>query len=394
VRLVYLIAYSGFSGSEAFFLPEVREILRQGHDLLIVPKSASSKATNRDSTEVDGFVLRKPLLSMEIAAVAVKEIARRPGSALEALRVLISITNIKASLKNLVVFPKGLWLAHVAREWGADHIHAHWATTTSSLALVCSIMSGIPWSFTTHRGDILKKNCLGAKARYARFVRFISNDTLRLGRQYFGGELEAKGVVIHLGVDIPTEDPERSSERENLVLICPGRLSPEKGHKYLIEALEMLHGRGIRPRLLVAGDGRLRKHLVQMTSAMRLEEQVSFLGHVSHDKLIELYRKHKVDLVVLPSLVEGIPVAFMEAMAFGIPVLGTAVGGVSELLGEDAGLIVEPQDPLALASGIELLLGNGDLRLRLGSAGRKRVLDQFNVRGIAADLVRNCQPQP
>ncbi len=126
---------------------------------------------------------------------------------------------------------------------------------------------------------------------------------------------------------------------------------------------------------------------------MRLQKQVTFLGHVSHDNLIELYRKHKVDLVVLPSLVEGIPVAFMEAMAFGIPVLGTAVGGVSELLGEDAGLIVEPQDPLALASGIELLLGNGDLRRRLGSTGRKKVLDQFNVQRTTADLVRNCQPQ-
>ncbi len=265
MRLIYLIAYSDFSGSEAFFLPEVREILRQGHELLIVPKSASSKAVNRDSTEVDGFVLRKPFMSMEIAAVALKEIARRPGSALEALRVLISTTSVKASLKNLVVFPKGLWLAHIAREWGADHIHAHFATTTSSLALVCSIMSGIPWSFTAHRGDILKNNSLGAKARYAKFVRFISNYSLWLGRQHFGGELEAKAVVIHLGVDIPPEDSERSSERENLVLICPGRLSPEKGHKYLIEALDTLRGRGIRPRLLLAGDGRLRKHLVQMT---------------------------------------------------------------------------------------------------------------------------------
>jgi colanic acid/amylovoran biosynthesis glycosyltransferase len=392
VRLIYLIAYAGFSGSEVFLLPEVKEILRQGHKLLIIPKSASSKEVNRDSMEVDGFVLRKPLLSREIVAVAVKEIARRPALAFEALRALISIRSFAASLKNIVVFPKGLWLAHVAREWGADHIHAQWATTTSSLALVCGIMSGIPWSFTTHRGDLLKNNRLETKVRYAKFVRFISQYTLRLGMQYLGEELKAKAVVIHLGVDIPTEDSDWLSERQNPVLICPGRLLPVKGHKYLIEALDMLRGRGIRPRLFLVGGGPLREELNEMIGAMRLERQVSFLGHVSHDNLIELYRKHKVDLVVLASLMEGIPVAFMEAMAFAIPVVGTAVGGVSELLGEDAGLMVQPQDPTALARCIEVLLGDRGLAHRLGSTGRRRVLDQFNVQKIATDLISRCQP--
>ena len=53
-------------------------------------------------------------------------------------------------LKNLAVYPKGLWLARLAREWRADHIHAHWAATTATMALVASEFSGIPWSFTAH----------------------------------------------------------------------------------------------------------------------------------------------------------------------------------------------------------------------------------------------------
>jgi len=113
---------------------------------------------------------------------------------------------------------------------------------------------------------------------------------------------------------------------------------------------------------------------------------------VPHEKLLELYVREDIGAFVLPSLGldgdlhEGIPVSLMEAMAFGVPVISTETGGIPELLGGGAGIIVPPADPAALAAAIARLAADPDLRRRLGERGRERVEEAFSVQAVARCL--------
>jgi glycosyltransferase involved in cell wall biosynthesis len=118
------------------------------------------------------------------------------------------------------------------------------------------------------------------------------------------------------------------------------------------------------------------------------------LGVVPHAELLGMYRAGAVDAVVLPSVDlgagvhEGLSVALIEAMAYGIPAISTPTGGQAELLDGGAGLLVPPRDVRALAQALDGLLLSPELRARLGQAGRRRIEEQFDADAIAAELVR------
>ena len=174
MRLIYITSSFPFGAGEAFFTAEVYELLRLGHELLIVPRSPKRKVTNRNVEELCKFTLRRSLMAPRVLAGAACEFLAHPIASLKALGAICRGPGFGACLKNLLVFPKGLWLGRVARRWKADHIHAQWAATTATTAMLASRVSGIPWSFTAHRGDIVSRNLLAAKCREASFVRFIS----------------------------------------------------------------------------------------------------------------------------------------------------------------------------------------------------------------------------
>jgi glycosyltransferase involved in cell wall biosynthesis len=288
---------------------------------------------------------------------------------------------------NAIATAGGAWLAEVARAWRADHIHAHWAHLTATLAMAASRLSGIPWSFTAHRYDVELNNLLAEKLRSARFGRFIAREILERARPSLDAEAGERAVLIHMGVCVPPlpAPPER---RDVPVLLCPARLVPIKGHRFLIDAAARLVARGLRFELRLAGDGPEAPAIALRIDELGLGDRVRMLGTVPHAELLELYRDGQVDGVVLPSLYEGISVALMEAMAHGVPVVATRVGGVPELLQGGAGLLVPPEDPTALADALEQLVVSRPARLALGEAGRGRVEEEFDVAAIADRLAR------
>jgi glycosyltransferase involved in cell wall biosynthesis len=167
------------------------------------------------------------------------------------------------------------------------------------------------------------------------------------------GAREAR--VIPNGVDLP---PAVEPEEEPPFVLYAGRLSPEKGILELVEA-----ARGMN--LVVAGDGPLR---AQVPGA---------LGFVPHRELGELYERCAV--VACPSHREGFNVVCAEAMAYGRPVVAGAVGGLLDLVvDEETGLLVPPRDVSALRGALERLLGDQELRGRLGAAARERARTNFS----------------
>jgi glycosyltransferase involved in cell wall biosynthesis len=295
-------------------------------------------------------------------------------------------------LKNLLVFPKGLWLARLIRRWEADHIHAHWAGTTATLAMVAARMSSTPWSFTAHRWDILENNALAAKAREASFVRFVSESGKALAASLKINDIERATKVIHMGVPVSQAFQTASASPVRPVIICPANLVPVKGHGYLLEALNILKHRAIVPEVWLAGDGELRPALEMRARQLNIADQVRFLGQVEHERLLDFYRNQRVQIIVLPSLElgkgvhEGIPVALIEAMSYGIPAISTQTGGIPELLQGGAGIMVPPADSVALANAIERLLMEPAERLRFGQAGMLRIRQSFSITTVIDQL--------
>jgi colanic acid/amylovoran biosynthesis glycosyltransferase len=202
--------------------------------------------------------------------------------------------------------------------------------------------------------------------------------------------------VIHMGVDVPASaaaHAERAGSSGPHVL-CPAQLYPVKGHQYLISALGILRDRGIPCSLWIAGEGHLLEELQRQAGALGLQESIRFLGAVPHERILEWYRAGSVDIVVLASVDlgrhehEGIPVALMEAMALGIPTISTQTGGIPELLGNRAGILVPPEDPEALAAALGQLILDSHARGRIGRVGRAKVAQQFNVERTTAELAQ------
>ena len=179
-KILYVTATLPYGPGESFLIPEVKELLRKGYDLRIVPRSPSFQLIHQDAAGLEAHCLARSLYSWEVLGGALAEICLRPRNAFRALGVLFRGSGWGDLVKNLVVFPKGLWLGRVARAWGADHIHAHWISTPATIGLVASIVSQTPWSCTAHRADIDLDNLLAEKLRQATLVRFISHSGWRM----------------------------------------------------------------------------------------------------------------------------------------------------------------------------------------------------------------------
>ncbi|MCR4404994.1 MAG: glycosyltransferase [Candidatus Acetothermia bacterium] len=218
---------------------------------------------------------------------------------------------------------------------------------------------------------------------------YVSNSQAAIDFLASHGYGRRKFWLIHNGIDTRPFCDRSAEEKGALrqhyalppdkpIITCVANLRPPKGHEYLIEALRELKERGLEFVALLVGDGPLRERLEESVQSLKLTEQVRFLGSRDHDEIPTILAI--TDVFVLPSLWEGLPTAIIEAMAAGCPVVGTAVGGMPELVIEgETGFLVPPGDPGALAERLELLLQDPALRNRLGEASADRVREHFSL---------------
>jgi glycosyltransferase involved in cell wall biosynthesis len=361
--------------------------MRLGHQVLVIPRSPRGAILH--GHQLLKHARREALCSADVRRAATAAVLADSRQIAAAVRPLLGSRSPAVAIKNLAVVPKALWLAEVAARWGADHIHCHWAGTTATMAMLASQISGVPWSLTAHRWDIVENNLLAAKVRTASFVRFISEDGLRMARSIGIGRGNVQ--VLHMGVAVPERVQRRRGPEP--VVLCPARLVEVKGHRSLLEAWRILQRRGVEGELWLAGDGDLRRELETLSGTPGLDGSVKLLGAVEHGELLKMYEEGAVSVVVLASLDlgdgnhEGIPVGLMEAMSYAIPVVATASGGTAELVGDGTGVLVPPANPADLADAIQSLLLDGDLNQELGHSGRERVARDYNIARVAARLV-------
>jgi colanic acid/amylovoran biosynthesis glycosyltransferase len=385
VKIVYVTQRLPFGEGETFVVPEIEALLAAGHELLIVPRRSTDPVVHDD---VGALVPRTRTLQgigAVVAAVA-GALARSPRRTAGAFWRLRRTRPRYRAIVNAVATAQGIWLARMARQWGADHIHAHWAHLTATLAMGASAMSGIPWSFTAHRYDVFLNNLLTEKLRSARFGRFIAREMLAVARPLVAPDAFTRAVVVHMGVWLPPVPAKETPPRAIPILLCPARLVAVKGHGHLLEAAARLVARGVPFQLWLAGEGPERTAIERRIGELGLGDRVRLLGTVPHSELLGMYRDGRADCVVLSSHYEGLSVALVEAMAYGVPVIAPRVGGLPELLEDGAGVLVPPGDADALAEALARVLGSATLRAELACAGRRRVEAEFEVHAIAREL--------
>lgn len=177
-----------------------------------------------------------------------------------------------------------------------------------------------------------------------------------------------KFAVIYNGVDAEFFVCPQRTQKEKFVILNVASLQLKKGHLYLLDAIGEIAKKRKDFKLFVAGDGYLKKKLQKIAFDRGLGEFVEFLGCVGRIELRDLFCKS--DIFVLTSLWEGLPNTMFEAMASGLPIVATAVGGIPEIIkdNENGILIRDARDPKAIAETILKVLENTELRKKLGTS--------------------------
>ena len=324
---------------------------------------------------------------------------RRPWVYLATLARLLwaNLGSLRYFAAAVLFFPKMVHMARLMERKGIQHVHAHFASHPAAAAWVISRLTGIPFSFTAHGSDLhCDRHMLYEKVRDAAFVVTISNYNRDLIVAECGKTVRSKVRVIHCGVDtgvFTARELTGAHARKKIRILCIGTLHEVKGQTYVIDACRRLQQRGLDVECHLAGDGPDRGRLAQQAADAGLADRVHFHGACTRSKIIALLGL--VDLVVAPSVLarsgsrEGIPVALMEAMASGVPVVASKISGIPELVEhEETGLLAPPRDAEALATALARLAEDHTLRRHVTRAARQKVEREFNLDRNAARLAR------
>ncbi len=160
---------------------------------------------------------------------------------------------------------------------------------------------------------------------------------------------------------------------DTVELICVARLIERKGIQHLLQALQVMQH---KVHLTIVGEGNYKQKLVELSDQYQLSDKVTFHGYCPREHLVELYSAS--DIFVLPTMAESFGLVFIEAMSCGLPVVGTTVGGVPGIVTPDTGILVEPEDYVAVREAIDTLAGDENKRIAMGKASRDRVLAHYS----------------
>ena len=284
------------------------------------------------------------------------------------------------------------WVAWEARRLGVTHLHAHFAHHPSTVAWLASQLSGIPFSFTAHAMDLFRADVdrprLIQRIQAARFVATVSAYNVGVLRE-LAPAASSRIVEIPNGIDLdyftPAEPPPASPFR----IVSVARLVEKKGIAVLLDACDRLRHRHPDFQCEIVGAGPLRRRLQDQIDRAALNDRVRLLGPATQDRILEYYRG--AHAFVLPCIVarngdrDGLPVALVEALACGLPVISTPVTGIPEVVRDGHnGRLVPSGDAEALAAALAEL-GDPALRGRLAVNARASV-ERFDRRRTVARL--------
>jgi colanic acid/amylovoran biosynthesis glycosyltransferase len=371
------------------------------------------------------FVVNE-ILAHEAAGLEVEIFALRPPSDTHFQDIIsrvrapvnyLSASGIKAedfwtALEGAAVSSPGLWtalgeagsedardvyqaalLARETRLKGITHLHAHFATASTTVARLAAKFSGIPYTFTAHAKDIFHESVcpedFRRKLKDAAGAVTVSDYNLRYLRENYGPAAQRMRRVYN-GLDL-----QRFTYKAPLYrlpkIVAVGRLVEKKGFADLIGACATLAASGRQITCEIVGSGELEADLRGRIAQSGAGGMVRLIGPRPQAEVVRLVQE--AASFVAPCVLgedgnrDGLPTVLLEAMALGTPVVSTDVTGIPEVLREgETGLLVPQRNPAALAGAISRLTGDSTLRIRLADRARRLIEADFNIRDNAAHL--------
>ncbi len=401
MRIAYLCAqYPAIS--HTFILREVEALRDRGVeiDTFSIRRAGSEHLlAEADLLAFESTFAIRPLHWRALLRAHLMLAIREPAAYARALALSLRLApaGFRGHLWQLFYFAQAVVLWSECDRRAIRHIHAHLANVAADVALLAAEIGSTTeperswsWSFTMHGPteffDVGHFR-LAEKLRRASFVVCIS-DYARSQMMVLGDPRSWEKLhVIHMGLPVKQFTPlvDQSPFVEDPLVLCVGRLVPEKGQAVLLEAVARLAASGLDLGVVLAGEGPSRAELERLADRLGIAPRVQFLGAVGQDDIRSLYAS--ASIFCLPSFAEGIPVVLMEAMAMGCVVISTHITGIPELIsdGQD-GLLVAPGRPDELAIALERLISDDALRRKLAANARDKILEDFDSKQTAAQL--------
>ena len=381
--------------SHSFIRREILALERQGYDVqrLAMRGWADELRDEEDVREraVTRYVLQDGAFAMGMDVVRMA--LTRPGRLLKALALAckIGMRSDRPLPLHLIYLAEACRIVPWMAAHGARHLHAHFGTNSTEVAMLASILGGPSYSFTVHGPEEFDKPeflWLAEKIRRSAFVVGVSSFGRSQLFRWAAATDWPKVQVVHCGIDpdfhaVPVR-PIPAAPR----LVCVGRLCEQKGQMLLVHAVKAVVARGLAIHLVLAGDGEMRPAIEALIAESGLQDHISITGWIDGDRVREEMLSARA--LVLPSFAEGLPVVVMEAMALRRPVLSTFIAGIPELVRTgETGWLFPAGDVDELSKMLEVCLSTSPEQLQaMGEAGYRRVLERHAIDTEAAKLSR------
>ena len=404
IRMAYLVSrYPAIS--HTFILREVAALRERNFEICVAsinePDRPLERLTEAERAEAGTTFYLKRAGAVGALVANLDAFLTRPVAYLRGLFEALQLGgwDLRKVLYCLFYFVEALMIGRWMCRLGLRHIHVHFATPASTVALLLTHVFPATMSITVHGPDEffdVTGYCLRQKIERAAFVCCIGNFARSQLMRLCDRKHWPKFEITPLGVDtthyLPRPFKEASSPFE---VLCVGRLVPAKGQQVLLAAINKLVGENREVRVRIVGDGPDEQCLKSLAASFQLNGRVIFEGAVNQDRIQSLYAT--ADVFALSSFAEGIPVVLMEAMAMEIPCVTTFVAGIPELIRDGTdGILVPPSSHDELAAAIVRLMDDLGARRGVGAAGRQRVLEKYDLNrnvdrlaGVFRDRLRN-----
>ncbi len=291
-------------------------------------------------------------------------------------------------------FLQAAYLVHHAQGKNITHLHAHFAHSPTSVAMFASEISAIPFSFTAHAKDIYTSNKEQIAEKIAK-ARFVVTCT-RYNKEYLENLVGHRHEVhcVYHGIDLAlffAHAVERIPAKP-YTFITIARFVEKKGIPDILEALALLAKEGFPFRYILIGDGDDKEKITTRIRELGLSEHVILSGTLAHEQVLEQFQG--ADCFILGCKIarngdrDGIPNVLAESMALGVPVVGTRVSGIPELVEhEHTGMLADATRPQELAQTLKRIVTDQKLRDHIIPAARERVSQVFDNKQLIQDLV-------
>jgi glycosyltransferase involved in cell wall biosynthesis len=274
-----------------------------------------------------------------------------------------------------------------------DIIHVQWPIPNGLGALFLKYFYNIPYITTIHGEEVYLSRRYHTtpilKLLINNSSKTLTNSSATLRASINDGLKKEKFETIPFGVDttfFKTINVKKNKDIFHILSI--GYLIERKGFEYLIKAVKEVLTKHNNVKLTIVGSGPLEKQLKKQITDFKLDKNIQIMGNVSDEKLLEIYNSS--DLFVLPSIVdsdgntEGLGVVLLEAMACKLPVIGSNIGGITDIIQDkETGLLVPPKDILKLSLAINIIIENRSLSKKIAIQGYNNVKNNFTWERIA-----------